>query len=185
MFRDLVAKSPMCAEDFEDNGSASGENEEDIPGGRIQVNLKEIVDMVREADEQQLYPTAKNLALTGAVFHESRCGSTLVANSLIGMNPTKHRVYSESAPPISVLAMCGVNNEMCSLEQAAQVLRDVIFLMGRSDDAQEERFFFKIQSAGTLSLEVFRKAFPNTPWIFVYRDPVQVRKIVLAGGGDI
>lgn len=182
MFRDLVTKSPMCAEDFDDDGNELEEDEEDMPRGRIEVNLKHLADMAQEAEDHQLYPNAKNLALTGVVFHESRCGSTLVANSLIGMNPAKHRVYSESAPPIVALGICGDNYEICTLDQAAQILRDVLYFMNRSSDSQEERVFYKIQSAGTRGLDVFRKAFPHTPWLFVYRDPVQVMMSHFAKG---
>lgn len=48
--------------------------------------------------------------------------------------------------------------------------------IGRTNDAKEENTFYKIQSIGVKSIHVFRKAFPTTPWIFVYRDPVQVMR---------
>jgi len=185
MFRDLVAKSPLCAEDFSDDGYLE-DDEEDIPGGRVELNLKHLADLAREeADDENLYPDAKSLKLTGVVFHESRCGSTLVANSLIAMNPEKHRVYSESAPPLAALTLCAKDGDSegpCSMDQGAQILRDVMYFMGRTDNLTEERYFFKIQSAGTKNLPIFRMAFPETPWIFVYRDPVQVMMSHFAHG---
>ena len=39
------------------------------------------------------YNVPKILKLHGVVFHESRCGSTLVANSLAAFNPERKRVY--------------------------------------------------------------------------------------------
>ncbi len=48
--------------------------------------------------------------------------------------------------------------------------------LGRSNDKKEKDLFFKIQSIGVKSIHVFRKAFPNTPWLFVYRNPVQVMR---------
>lgn len=36
----------------------------------------------------------------GFVYHETRCGSTLVANMLAGLEP--NRVFSESKPPVQV-----------------------------------------------------------------------------------
>jgi hypothetical protein len=45
-------------------------------------------------------PITKVLKVGGVVFHESRCGSTLVSNLLVASNPQAHRVYSESNPPI-------------------------------------------------------------------------------------
>lgn len=169
MFRDLQAKSSRC---------------EDT---RIRVPLKEIATLAREQDEANSRTpegeeVPKPLNFTGIVFHESRCGSTLVANTLIGMDPARHRVYSESPPPVAALKICGDDYERCTMEQAAEVLKDVIYMMSRTKDPVEERVFFKIQSVGSRHIEVFRKAFPTTPWIFVYREPVQVMMSHFAGG---
>jgi hypothetical protein len=62
------------------------------------------------------------------------------------------------------------------------ILRDTMYLMSRSADMQEKRVFFKIQSIGSRNIEVFQNAFPQTPWIFVYRDPVQVMMSQLKQG---
>lgn len=167
MFRDLQAKSPHCDET------------------KVQVDLREAVARSRHADtiaKQDGEKVPKALNITGVVFHESRCGSTLVANTLIGMNPQKHRVYSESPPPITALKICGDNFEHCSKEQAATILQDVLYLMSRSKNPHETRVFFKIQSVGTRRMDVFRHAFPTTPFLFVYRDPVQVIMSHIAKG---
>jgi hypothetical protein len=68
------------------------------------------------------------------------------------------------------------------MEAAARILQDVMYMMGRSNDAQEKLVFFKIQSIGTRSIQVFQHAFPTTPWMFLYRDPVQVLMSQLAQG---
>ena len=52
----------------------------------------------------------------------------------------------------------------------------IIITIGRTNDVKERHLFFKIQSIGVKKIHVFRKAFPNVPWIFVYRDPVQVMR---------
>jgi len=180
---------------------------------RIGMDLKLIVDVARNYDELVqldhnynnnhhhttssllILPTINPLNLSGVVFHESRCGSTLVANTLVAMDPDRHRVYSESSPPLQALRSCGdhaandidndndndnhnhndnENDSSCSMDQSVSLFRDVVYMMSRSNDPIETRVFFKIQSIGTRNLNVFRKAFPNTPWIFVYREPVQV-----------
>lgn len=47
--------------------------------------------------------------------------------------------------------------------------------MGRTVDPDgDKRLFFKIQSSGTKYMDVALEAFPDSPWVFVYRDPVQV-----------
>eukprot|EP00546_Thalassionema_frauenfeldii_P001166 CAMPEP_0178938638 /NCGR_PEP_ID=MMETSP0786-20121207/26442_1 /TAXON_ID=186022 /ORGANISM="Thalassionema frauenfeldii, Strain CCMP 1798" /LENGTH=476 /DNA_ID=CAMNT_0020617379 /DNA_START=95 /DNA_END=1526 /DNA_ORIENTATION=- len=148
MFRQLVASSRGCQS-----------------GTHYEVDLKSFVRLAREKDQEES-SKVQALPLRGVVFHESRCGSTLVANAMVAMNPTGHRVYSESAPPIEAIhTVCGELYQHCSLAQAASL---------SEFDELEESMFFKIQSIGSRNIEVFQHAFPTTPWIFVYRDPVQV-----------
>lgn len=137
------------------------------------VDLNMIVDKARAFDQ-----TSKGQAEVsvmkpkGFVFHESRCGSTLVANSLAAFTPGKTRVYSESSPPIRAMKAC--DNARCDEAKHIKLIRDVLYLMGRSSNMNETNLFFKFQSIGTKRISTLRKAFPDTPWIFVYRDPVQV-----------
>jgi len=161
MFRDLEAASEQCQQT------------------KFTYDLKKAVDLAREHDEfsrddADFAPRA--MQPSGFVFHESRCGSTLAANALAAFDPIRNRVYSESPPPVSALQACGIpgTDLRCSLDQAAMLFQDVVYLMGRTDDPRERNLFFKIQSIGTRYLDVFLRAFPETPWIFVYRDPVQV-----------
>jgi len=93
---------------------------------------------------------------------------------MIAMDPKKHRTYSESAPGIKAFNMCGDNFERCSEEQAVSIFRDTVYLMSRTDDHKEERVFFKFQSATSKKISVFQKAFPEVPWMYIYREPVQV-----------
>ncbi|KAI2499604.1 sulfotransferase family [Fragilaria crotonensis] len=164
MFRFLVEASPGCKD-----------------GVHYKADLKTFATLARLHDSMSNFVSV--LDLSGVVFHESRCGSTLVANALAAMNPAQNRVYSESAPPLAALkTICGETYSHCSLEQAAQILADTVYLMSRTTDPVESRVFFKIQSIGTRNIEVFQHAFPSTPWIFVYRDPVQVMMSQLAMG---
>jgi len=146
-------------------------------GDLFNMDLRDAVAAVKAYDQQMMNSdsvTVKQLDLKGVAFHESRCGSTLFANICVSANPVQHRVYSESPPPIYGLKVCGENFERCSVETAAQIVRDIVYLMGRTDDMRETNYFLKIQSLGSRHIEVFRKAFPNTPWLYIYRDPVQV-----------
>lgn len=129
-------------------------------------DLKKIVELAKAMDENN--STAHSIKLSGFIFHESRCGSTLVANALTAMDPIEHRVYSESKPPMSAMTACGVTGKPC------QLLRDVVYMMGRTGDPNEQRMFFKMQSSGSRYIDVMRDSFPDTPWVFVYREPVQI-----------
>ena len=161
MFRHLVEGSPGCEHPYT-------------------LNLKMVTDLARHQDDVNVAGplstvTPKVLNFTVATFHESRCGSTLVANAVAAMDSAKHRSYSEAAPPAFAMnSMCGLHFSRCTLDQAALALRDIIYMMSRSNDPAEERVFFKFQSATTRNVNVFKKAFPDIPWMFVYRDPVQV-----------
>ena len=154
MFRDLVAKSIHCSNK-----------------GKMRMDLQSIVEEARGFDARQ-DAAARAMEPAGFVFHESRCGSTLVANSLMAMEPEVNRVYSESPPPLSAAKMISDDDDQSG--SAVQLLRDVIYMMGRTNEPNERRLFFKIQSIGTKSIPAFSKAFPTTPWIFLHRDPVQV-----------
>lgn len=164
MFRDLLGKSMHCI------------------NGRFELDLNSVVEDARSYDAaaNDDASVVHTLSPTGFVFHESRCGSTLVANSLMAMDPAKNRVYSESGPPITA-AKAAVSGE-----KGIKLLRDVVFVMGRSNVPSERRLFFKIQSIGTKSIGVFRKAFPETPFIFVFREPLEVMRshIKVKGKGN-
>lgn len=83
---------------------------------------------------------------TGFIFHESRVGSTLVANNLASDPMTL--VFSESAPPANALLHC----TRCSREESIKLLKDIITLMSVSPI--HDRIFFKFQSITTTRIDV-------------------------------
>ena len=163
MFRDVVAQS-QC--DTADNP-------------KVSLDLYTIVQAIREYDTGNSTTTKTTVAqLSGFVFHESRCGSTLVANLLQLHSPTQNIVYSESTPLIAVLTSLGpLYLQAHPSHKSARLLaivRDVVHVMSRTNVATKRRVFFKVQSIGSWYLSLMRAAFPSTPWIYVYRDPVEV-----------
>lgn len=114
MFKDLVAKS-QC----------SGANSR-------YARLSELKNEMRNKPTDWTY-----LQPTGFVFHESRVGSTLVAN-MLASDPLS-MVFSESAPPSAVLLARGL-----SRERKIELFRDVLTLMGLT--TMHQRMFFKFQS---------------------------------------
>ena len=155
MFRDVVQGSRGCK-------------------SPVEMDLQKVMEAVSTYDQEHGVEDVNGkvhlLELRGFVFHESRCGSTLVANVLQAMYPEENRVYSESAPPINTLKIA----DMLGPEAAATILKDVVYLMSRSSDPKEKRLFFKIQSIGSTYMNMFLEAFPEIPYLFVYRDPTQV-----------
>ena len=47
----------------------------------------------------------------------------------------------------------------------------------------EQALFVKLDSWHTLALPLFRRAFPSVPWVFLYRDPVEVPVSQLEAAG--
>ncbi|MBO9708627.1 MAG: aspartyl beta-hydroxylase [Caulobacter sp.] len=105
--------------------------------------------------------------LTGLVFHMSRCGSTLTAQMLAA--PSAHAVVAEGPPIDAVVRMEGL-----APEAHAALLRAIVAAFGRRRTEAERRLFLKLDSWHVPALPLFRRAFPDTPWVFLHRDPVEV-----------
>jgi hypothetical protein len=103
---------------------------------------------------------------TGFVFHESRCGSTLSAN-ILGSD-SQNLMFAESKPVPAVVSHCTA----CTEEQRMADLKTIVAQMGRS--STHSRLFFKFQSVMSFQAAFIVKCFPETPWVFLYRDAVEV-----------
>lgn len=109
---------------------------------------------------------------TAVVFHQTRCGSTLIANILSTFMPQHTRVYSEAPAPMAALQACE-NGKHCDPNAQDALIRDVFYMMGRSPGPTLPQYvFYKFQS--THLLPIFTRAMPETPWLFAYRDPVEI-----------
>lgn len=113
---------------------------------------------------------ASGPAPDGFVFHLSRCGSTLTAQILAALPAT--RVLSEPPPLDQVLSL---PRRFAGIPRALQLawMRGMVRALAGTA-AADRRCFFKLDSWHVLDLPLFREAFPETPWIFLYRDPVEV-----------
>lgn len=103
---------------------------------------------------------------SGFVFHLSRCGSTLVSQ-MLAASP-RNVVVSEAPAVDAVLRACLAGRGR------AEWLRFLLSALGQPRRGGEDRFFVKLTAWSALALPVVREAFPDVPWIFVYRDPVEV-----------
>ncbi len=154
MFNDLIRQSNLCDSTM------------------ITVDLWDITKQARAYDDQvgdDILPVPP----TGVVFHESRCGSTLIANMLAAFSPDHTRVYSENAVHLNSLMACDVNP--CHPELHQQLIQDVFYLSGRTVRKERPQYvFYKISSLGTMFIHSFTNAFPTVPWMYLYRDTVEV-----------
>jgi gluconate kinase len=107
---------------------------------------------------------------SGFVLHMSRCGSTLVAQMLAAVPGTV--VMSEAGPVDSILR-AGERVPNLTDEQHVEWLRAIVGGLGRQRQPGSH-YVLKLDAWNTVQLGVLRRAFPEVPWIFVYRDPLEV-----------
>jgi hypothetical protein len=108
--------------------------------------------------------------LKGIVYHMSRCGSTLIGRQLGAIE--RNIVASEPAPIDDALQL---SQKHPGLGRAQQVrwLRAMASALGQRRNG-EDALYLKTDCWHVHDLELMREAFPQTPWIFLYRDPVEV-----------
>jgi hypothetical protein len=118
-----------------------------------------------------LEPVAFELRPAGLIFHMSRCGSTLVSRMLATL--PENVVLSEPDPLDQVLRVrsraLGVTDA-----QIVALLRGMTAALGRRRHAEECDLFIKLEGWHMLQFPLIRSAFPDVPWIFLYRDPLEV-----------
>jgi len=102
----------------------------------------------------------------GFVFHQSRVGSTLVSN-MLATDP-ENLVYAESHPP----AMAALHCTGCTRAKQVELLQIIVNAMANSK--RHKRLFFKFQSVQSTLIDLYREAFPNVPWVYVYREPNEI-----------
>ncbi|MGB9179272.1 MAG: hypothetical protein WCB68_08485, partial [Pyrinomonadaceae bacterium] len=107
----------------------------------------------------------------GFIFHMSRCGSTLISQMLAAL--PRNIVISEAGPVDSILR-AHLHQRSVTDEQRIKWLRLMIGALGRKRSKQEKHLFIKFDCWNTIELPLIQRAFPRVPWIFVYRDPVEV-----------
>jgi len=119
----------------------------------------------------ELTDRSPGLAPTGFIFHMSRCGSTLISQ-MLAVRP-ENLVISE-ADPIDGVLRAHLRDPTITAEQQAMWLRLLLQVFGQRRFAGETHLFVKFDCWHTLCLPLIQRAFPGVPWIFIYREPVEV-----------
>jgi hypothetical protein len=119
----------------------------------------------------ELYEQRPGIAPSGFVLHMSRCGSTLVSQALAALPDA---VVLSEPNPIDQVLRAGLRNPALSDDQRVAWLRWMLSALGQPRVGGESRLFVKFDSWHTLDLPLIARAFPEVPWIFLYREPVEV-----------
>lgn len=115
--------------------------------------------------------TSPGIAPTDFIFHVSRCGSTLLA-SLLGELPGA-LVLSEP-PPVDSLVCADDRQPRLAPDRQAALLRGMMSALGQRRTSGQNQLFVKFDAWNALHFPLMRVAFPEVPWVFLYRDPVEV-----------
>lgn len=107
----------------------------------------------------------------GFIFHMSRCGSTLLAQMLAAA--PENIVLSEPAPVDHVLRS-HFGRPGVTEEQRVQWLRWLVAVMGCRRRPDEQHLFIKFDCWHVMFLPLIERAFPGVPWVFLYREPLEV-----------
>lgn len=108
---------------------------------------------------------------TGFIFHMSRCGSTLISQMLAAS--VKNIVISE-ASPIDTILRAQLRDANISDEERLNWLRWIVQALGWRRHPEEQNLFIKFDCWHALFLPFIQLAFPGVPWIFLYRNPIEV-----------
>jgi hypothetical protein len=107
------------------------------------------------------------IAPTGFIFHMSRCGSTLLSRMLSAIST--NIVLSECSPVDAVL-----RGGRAGDEERIGWLRFTVNALAQPLGGHEKNLFIKFDCWNIAQLPLVRRAFPNVPWLFIYRDPFEV-----------
>ncbi len=106
---------------------------------------------------------------SGFVFHMSRCGSTLLSQ-VLAASPAS-RVISEPGPLDAALRAGG---RPAGDPLRARWLRTMLGMLGQPVSAQEQHYYLKFDSWHSRNMPLIRRCYPQVPWVFLMRDPVEV-----------
>ncbi|KAB0326129.1 hypothetical protein O3297_13390 [Janthinobacterium sp. SUN128] len=109
------------------------------------------------------------LAPDAFIFHVSRCGSTLLTQLLATLPQCV--VLSE---PTVIDSLLRLHHDGMTGGDSIALLRQAILALGQRRTGEETHFFIKFDCWHIHNLALLRQAFPDTPCLFLYREPQAV-----------
>ncbi len=116
----------------------------------------------------------------GFIFHMSKCGSTLLAKILD--QPDTQMIVKEATPLHENLWQYLTNDwqdPVAPTDENLRMIRNLIQILGRPRFPQQASYFFRFRSWNIAFVDLIQQAFPDTPSLFMYRDPVNVMASIL------
>jgi hypothetical protein len=108
--------------------------------------------------------------LRGMIFHMSRCGSTLMSQQLAACN---FNVVASEPAPLEALVRARLHLKGLAREDQIRWIRAMVSAIGQAR-AGETSLYLKTDCWLVHEIDLIREAFPEVPWVFLYRDPIEV-----------
>ena len=114
-----------------------------------------------------------SVAPTGFIFHSSRCGSTLLANACRAIDGAI--VLSEPPAVDKLIARFITDDDELGIKEKLYSIfvRGVVRALGQRRTGNETHLFIKFACCSVSQIERIQRLWPNVPWVFLYRDPVE------------
>lgn len=121
----------------------------------------------------------------GFFFNTWKCGSTLLSKMLCSLD--RNLVISESQVIRDAAGLSGFMTGFDKLSESFRIelLQSTVSALGQPRLGVEENYVVRLDRPSMLDLPLIRKAFPETPIIFLYRHPVEVMVSMLTQSRNV
>ncbi|MBS7233296.1 sulfotransferase family protein [Flavobacterium psychroterrae] len=107
--------------------------------------------------------------LKSLVFHVSRCGSTMLSQSLA---TSSENIMVSEAPIIDEILRSNTFNS----DKKADLFKAVIALLGQKRFLEQKNLIIKLDAWHIFNADFLRSIFPEIPFALLYRNPIEVLK---------
>ena len=107
--------------------------------------------------------------LKSLIFHVSRCGSTMLSQSLA---TSSENIMISEAPIIDEI----LRSENFDSDKKAALLKAVISFLGQKRFPEQQHLIVKLDAWHIFNADYLRFIFPEMPFALLYRNPVEVLK---------
>ena len=110
-----------------------------------------------------------SVELKSLVFHVSRCGSTMLSQSLA---TSSENIMISEAPIIDEI----LRSDKFDRRKKASLLKAVITLLGQRRFPEQKNLIIKLDAWHIFNADFLRSIFPEIPFALLYRNPIEVLK---------
>ncbi|MFC0778483.1 sulfotransferase family protein [Flavobacterium sp. HJSW_4] len=127
-------------------------------GFKLISTAENIIDWSKELD---------SVELKGLVFHVSRCGSTMLSQSLA---TSPENIMVSEAPIIDQI----LRSDAFNSEIKTALLKSVLKFLGQKRFPEQKHLIIKLDAWSIFEASYLRSIFPKIPFALLYRNPAEV-----------